>query len=229
MSNVSKTLGEVMKAEREAAVVKEKAEQELRALQEKLKAATVKMLLLKTHQIGSPSGAQISQQDDSVEKEQRELTKDVSAFATPKGTSEQGDETGGNDAKTNPESPADESGNTLQSAGISDGIVEGNTADSFIEPAAGKDVESPQPAEVHGTTVGETDVSSAASEQRAGAADKNAVCESGTDREELRAVSGSVNHAQPIHSADTTGVGEEFAARVLSIPIYTDKDILALL
>ena len=198
----------------------------LLALQKELKAAREKMMLL-THKTGSPSstkqiepdktgfpsGAQSSQQGDSVDEKQRELTKDISASTLPKGTSERRDETGGNDAKTNPESPADKSGNTLQSAGISDGIVEGNTAGSIIEPAAGKDVESPQPVEIHETTVGETDVSSAASEQGAGAANKNAVCESGTDREELRAVSGSVIHAQPMHSADTTGVGEEFAAR----------------
>jgi len=48
MSNKSKTLGGEMKAEREAAVVKEKAEQELLALQEKLRAANEKMELLQT-------------------------------------------------------------------------------------------------------------------------------------------------------------------------------------
>ena len=127
MSKESKTLEEVMKAD---SVEKEKAEQELQALQVKLKAATEKMLLTsrrltsgKTHQTGSPSGAQISRQD-------------VSAFAIPKGTSEQRDETGGDDAKTDPESPADESDDTLQSAGISDGTVEGNAAVAVAEPAA---------------------------------------------------------------------------------------------
>ena len=131
--------------------------------------------------------------------------------------------------RTLKQTAADKSGSTLQSAGITDGIVEGNTADSVVEPAAGKDVECPQPAEVHETTTGETVVSNAAPEQGAGAADKNAVCESSTDREEQGAVSGSVIHAQPICSANTTGVGEDSAAQVLSVPIYTDKDILALL
>ena len=77
MSNVSKTLGEVIKAER---VVKEEAEQELLALQEKLRAANEKMELLQTRKTGSPSSAkqtethktgflssaQSSQQGDSV-------------------------------------------------------------------------------------------------------------------------------------------------------------------
>ena len=66
MSDKSKTLGEEMKAEREAAVVKEKAEQELLALQEKLRAANEKMELLQTCKAGFPSGAQSSQQGDSV-------------------------------------------------------------------------------------------------------------------------------------------------------------------
>ena len=65
-----------MKAEREAAVVKEKAEQELLALHKKLKAANEKMVLLQTRKTGLPSGAQSSQQDDPVEEKQRELTKD---------------------------------------------------------------------------------------------------------------------------------------------------------
>ena len=79
MSKESKTLGEVMKAEREAAnkeliaaVVKERAEQELLALHKKLKAANDKMLLLQTRKTGVPSGAQSSQQDNSVEEKQRE-------------------------------------------------------------------------------------------------------------------------------------------------------------
>ena len=91
-----------MKAEREAAVVKEKAEQELLALQEKLRAANKKMELLQTrktgppsgakqtetHKTGFPSSARSSQQGDSVEEKQRELTKGISASALPKGTSE---------------------------------------------------------------------------------------------------------------------------------------------
>ena len=121
MSKESNSLGEEMKAEREAAEVNEQAEQELRALQVKLKAATEKMLLKKTRKTGPSSSAQSSQQGDSVEEKQRELTKSISASALPKGTSERKDEIGGNDAKTNPESPADKSGNTLQSAGIADG------------------------------------------------------------------------------------------------------------
>ena len=72
MSKESKTLGEEMKAERKAAVTKEKAEQELLALHKKLKAANEKMVLLQTRKTGVPSGAQSSQQDNSVEEKQRE-------------------------------------------------------------------------------------------------------------------------------------------------------------
>ena len=102
-----------------------------------MKTTTRRLTSGETRQTGSPSGAQISQQDDSVEKEQRELTKDVSAFATPKGASDKRDETGGNDTKTDPESPADEIGITPQSAGISAGTVEGSTAVAVAEPAQG--------------------------------------------------------------------------------------------
>ena len=86
MSKESNSLGEEMKAEREAAAIKEKAEQRLLALHKKLKAANEKILLLQTRKTGLPSGAQSSQQGDSVEEKQRELTKDISAFALPKGT-----------------------------------------------------------------------------------------------------------------------------------------------
>ena len=121
MSDKSKALGEEMKAEREAREAKVKAEQELLALHEKLRAAKEKTELLQTrktgspssakqtetHKTGFPSSARSNQQGDSVEESQRELTKDISASTLPKGTGERRDETGGNDAKTNPESPAD--------------------------------------------------------------------------------------------------------------------------
>ena len=103
MSDKSKTLSE----ERKTAEVKEKAEQELLAIHERLKAAQEKMRLLtrktgspssakqtETRKTGFPSSAQNSQQGDSVEENQRELTEDISLFTLPQGTGEQGDETG---------------------------------------------------------------------------------------------------------------------------------------
>ena len=170
MSEKSMTEGDELEAEKKVAEEKTAQQQKLLALQEELKATNEKMRLLQTrktgspnstkqtetHKTGFPSSARSSQQGDSVEEKQRELTKDISTSTLPKGTGERRDETGGNDSKTNPESPADKSGNTLQSAGIADGVADGNTADSVIEPAAGKDVECPQPEEVHGTTSGET-------------------------------------------------------------------------
>ena len=137
-----------------------KAEQEraLLSLQTELKETREKMRLLEMHKTGIPSSARLHQQGHSVEYKQAKLMEHLAKFKCPpgnvlnkaQGTGEQREEAVGNTAKANSEPPADKSGVTPQSAGVTERTAEGNTAKAVLEPAAGKDDANPQPAEVCG-------------------------------------------------------------------------------